>query len=220
MPHLFHIGEVMLKVGGNSAAAFAWKPAQNFHLRWSRSIGFLMQNLYLEAAASSLGLLGRKLKQLFNSQHCFGSTSCWRLDRTASAFSDTLELFVSQSCEEFSGRACDQYHHESFEHQDGDDRRARSKEQGNKRTMRTKQGATDKYEVSSHLAITSARASVTSSNSVCSPSNNPLHSSSCTWTNWRNQIVGGSKLENPNRRIQIGEPKLENPNRRIQTGEP
>ena len=68
--------------------------------------GFLMQNLYLEAAASSLGLLGRKLKQLFNSQHCFGSTSCWRLDRTASAFSDTLELFVSQSCEEFSGRAC------------------------------------------------------------------------------------------------------------------
>ena len=106
MLHLFHIGEVMLKVGGNSAAAFAWKPAQNYHLRWSRSIGFLMQNLYLEAAASSLGLLGRKLKQLFNSQHCFGSTSCWRLDRTASAFSDTLELFVSQSCEEFSGRAC------------------------------------------------------------------------------------------------------------------
>ena len=106
MLHLFHIGEVMLKVGGHPAAAFAWKPAQDYHLRWSRSIGFLMQNLYLEAAASSLGLLGRKLKQLFNSQHCFGSTSCWRLDRTASAFSDTLELFVSQSCEEFSGRAC------------------------------------------------------------------------------------------------------------------
>ena len=110
MLHLFHIGEVMLKVGGNSAAAFAWKPAQNYHLRWSRSIGFLMQNLYLEAAASSLGLLGRKLKQLFNSQHCFGSTSCWRLGRTASAFSDTLELFVSQSCEEFSGRACAAWH--------------------------------------------------------------------------------------------------------------
>ena len=71
---------------------------------------FDAEYLNLEAAASSLGLLGRKLKQLFNSQHCFGSTSCWRLDRTASAFSDTLELFVSQSCEEFSGRACTAWH--------------------------------------------------------------------------------------------------------------
>ena len=118
------------------------------------------------------------------------STSCWRPGQIVFASSYTLELFVSQSCEEFSGRACDQYHHESFEHQDGDDRRARSKEQGNKRTMRTKQGATDKYEVSSHLAITSARASVTSSNSVCSPSNNPLHSSSCVhkFSPWRNHL--------------------------------
>ena len=103
-------------------------------------------------------------------------------------------------------------------------------------TMREKPGAKDRIKVSSHLAITSARASVTSSNSVCSPSNNPLHSSSCVEKlyepnqriqtgetksekpNWRNQ-TGGTILEKPNRRNQIGETKSENPNRKAQIGE-
>ena len=47
-----------------------------------------------------------------------------------------------------------------------------------------------KDEAGQYLAMTSASASVTSSNSVCSPSNNPLHSSSCVhkFSPWRNHL--------------------------------
>ena len=116
-------------------------------LFWCKSFTWMVLSLHLVSVESWKKIILKAWEQLM--QVC---TSYWRPGQTVSAFSYKLELSVSQSCGEFSGRAC--AHHENCGWKERKD------------------------EVSCHLAMTSARASVTSSNSVCSPSNNPLHSSS------------------------------------------
>ena len=126
----------------------------------SKILFILMQEFHLEGAVSSLGL-GRKLKEHeFERKH--GNN--WFYLLAAPHIGNSVKLFPLFPA--------------TFNYLDHS--LAWSSQVGPaiidvEKTSRCK----DKSKVSCDLAMTSARASVTSSNSVCNPSNNPLHSSSC-----------------------------------------